>query len=228
MIKHKEASNHTKWEKNLHFISTCTQQYSSTLAWWHTEIKQKPRMWALKKKKLLLTSDWGLRPVSSKLEDQLVTVWSDLHDVASSSHSYKRTMCDKTAEPIELLCRAVRGSVPLGWGESKTAGIVNTGLFMKCSSSLADMWCCRVIRSCRLEGTSLQVFMNTPACTRRFLKLIHVQTNKEFRRFFISALDICGSFYYQNWFNQAAKSARADAGRHEGARGLGTWSHGRC
>ncbi len=122
MIKHKEASNHTKWEKNLHFISTCTQQYSSTLAWWHTEIKQKPTTWALKEKKFLLTSDWGLRPVSSKLEDQLVTVWSDLHDVASSSHSYKRTMCDKTAEPIELLCCAVRGSVPLGWGESKNWG----------------------------------------------------------------------------------------------------------
>lgn len=38
------------------------------------EIKQKSTLWVLQKKKFLLTTDRGSRPVSSELGDQLATL----------------------------------------------------------------------------------------------------------------------------------------------------------
>lgn len=143
-------------------------------------------------------------------------------------------MCDKSTEPIELLCEAVRGSVPRGPGGTKTEGSANTGLFMKCSSSLAHVWCCRANASGDPRTGPPGYLEHT--CSARTcccsLTLLDVRTNKEFKRFILSLADICWSLQSQNWFNRAAECAwQAQAGQRQkdtGAHVLGTWSHSRC
>lgn len=116
-----------------------------------------------------------------------------------SDHSHNKTMCDSTTEPIELLCGAVKGSVPLGQGGTKTEGSVNTGLFMKklfFVGRRAVPW----RHDARLTGLS-RTHLHARAAA---LSHTHVWANKEFERFILSAVDICGSFHGQNWLNLAA------------------------
>lgn len=122
----------------------------------------------------------------------------------------------------ELLYEAVRGSVPRGRGGTKTEGSANTGFFMKCSSSLAHVWC----RRANASGDPRTGPPGYPehTCSARThccsLTLLHVRTNKEFKRFILSVADICGSLQSWNWFNQAAKclagTGRTSSKRHRG------------
>ena len=60
----------------------------------------------------------------------------------------------------------------------------------------------------------------------------HIWTNKEFKRFILSAADICGSSHGQNWFNLAAwqcawqaQTDREGARRHTGGTRVGKRGH---